>query len=622
MEYNSESDSCIESSMLKSCLLFSGKNIRNNRKLILQKKILSLLFQNKITKQQDIEKYCFEGIDESTTEESSYSSALRALQQRKLVVLDDEGNIKLSDKTERDANTFSQEYRELRDKTIDDIYKEVCDSYNNSINNPASVKINILCCLEYYFKTSALQLLGYDEKNEDVSNKLINIAVQDLSEKNKDLDQYILFSIGKLVDEPNAEQKKFLEISARVALTSHIIGVDPLLRNFRQNTIGSKTFVLDTDVVLYCLSKYTKRGKFYRKMISRLSQFGCKLYIPDEVIDEVYDHAEAATKRYAYQGTLIENADSYVIINKGTNVFIEDYLSGNLKGSAEKWNLYIRNYFDLYFGKTLIRELIKDIFKNKVEYGRYPNNQNVDSDSIDFKKLYESILNSTLMSPNARFRDVEKNRKIALVDTNLYLAVKMANLSKVRDDIPKKKSGILKFDYYVLTSSIRSHSCAESLGIEYAVLCSPRAMIGYLSETGLFDDNEVNISDLFDNPFMGYLVHESWDTIENIIKAGIDVRGKGLVRLRLDLEKTVHELLTSTDPESLKTAYNDVVDKGYDFDEHIKTVMEESIANAKENAELKSQLDEKNKIIENLKKKDGKDKYLKRLGQNKKASHN
>lgn len=74
--------------------------------------------------------------------------------------------------------------------------------------------------------------------------------------------------------------------------------------------------------------------------------------------------------------------------------------------------------------------------------------------------------------------------------------------------------------------------------MDYDVLCSPKAMMAYLSEAGLMNDNDIYISDLFDNPFLIYIAQSSWEDINNIIKAGVDVRGKELVRLRLDLQKT------------------------------------------------------------------------------------
>ena len=609
-----QNDEAVETAMLKSCLLFSGRNIKNNRAIILQKKILSLLIQGKVKEASEVEKFCFVGETEQIeNKELACESAIKTLQSQGFIDVNSNGTISLCSKTQKEADKITEEFNKNKNTIIDYILQKVKDSYRKNIDRPVQVESNIRKCFEYYFKVSSFTFLGYDEHNENIPEKLKEIASKDLKNDADELRDHIIYSIGKLIEEPNSEQKSFLETYARAALTSQIIGTDPLLRNFRQTIIGKKSFVIDTDIVLYCITKNTRKGKEYLKMINRLLNCGCRFYIPQEVITEVYDHAEAATKRYNYQSYIIENSEHSIVANNGTNVFIEDYMLDLTKGSADKWKRYIQNFFDSEYGLTLIQDKIKHKLGDKVHYNTYPNNQ-ITLDPSEYKKLHEEIYDLTRISPNAKFRDDDKNKKIAGVDTSLYLTVKKANLMQMeREGSKNPQSGILCHDYYILTSSTRAHVCAKKLDMDYDVLCSPKAMMAYLSEAGLMNDNDINISDLFDNPFLIYIAQSSWEDINNIIKAGVDVRGKELVRLRLDLQKNIHALLTTHDSEEFKKAYIDTVDMGYTFNDNIKTIMEESLKTELENEELKEMLKQTREEYKKIKQQLGYKKYQERI---------
>lgn len=611
-----QNDEAVETAMLKSCLLFSGRNIKNNRAIILQKKILSLLIQGKVKDVSDVKEFCFIGETEQIeNKELVCESAIKTLQNQKFIDVNTDGSISLCKKTREEADKFVEKFNKNKNTIIEYILQKVKDGYGKNINQQAQVVSNIHKCFEYYFKISSFTFLGYDDHNENIPEKLKEIASKDLNNDANELRDYIIYSIGKLLEEPNSEQKSFLETYARAALTSQIIGTDPLLRNFRQTIIGKKNFVIDTDIVLYCITKNTRKGKEYLKMINRLLSCGCKFYIPQEVIIEAYDHAEAATKRYNYQHYMIENSEPSIIVNNGTNVFIEDYMLDSIKGSADKWKRYIQNYFDSEYGLTLIQDKIKHKLGDKIHYNTYPNNQ-ITLDSSEYRKLHEEIYDLTRKSPNAKFRDEDKNKKIAGVDTSLYLTVKKANLMQMeREGSKNPQSGILCHDYYILTSSTRAHVCAKKLDMDYDVLCSPKAMMAYLSEAGLMNDNDIYISDLFDNPFLIYIAQSSWEDINNIIKAGVDVRGKELVRLRLDLQKNIHALLTTPDSEEFKKAYIDTVDMGYTFNDNIKTIMEESLKKEQENEELKEILRQTIEENKKIKKQLGNKKYQERINQ-------
>ena len=143
-------------------------------------------------------------------------------------------------------------------------------------------------------------------------------------------------------------------------------------------------------------------------------------------------------------------------------------------------------------------------------------------------------------------------------------------------------------------------------------------MIAYISEIGLLNNDDIYISDLFENPFLTYIAQTSWDDLEKIINAGINIKGKDLVKLRLDLQNNVHSLLTAENPEDYKNAYKEIVDKGYTFNNNIGQIMEKSQTLEDENSNMKIKIQEYVKQIEKLKKELSKNRYLDRVYKSKK----
>lgn len=97
-----QNDEAVETAMLKSCLLFSGRNIKNNRAIILQKKILSLLIQGKVKDVSDVKEFCFIGETEQVeNKELVCESAIKTLQNQKFIDVNTDGSISLCKRHER-----------------------------------------------------------------------------------------------------------------------------------------------------------------------------------------------------------------------------------------------------------------------------------------------------------------------------------------------------------------------------------------------------------------------------------------------------------------------------------------------------------------------------------------
>ena len=97
------------------------------------------------------------------------------------------------------------------------------------------------------------------------------------------------------------------------------------------------------------------------------------------------------------------------------------------------------------------------------------------------------------------------------------------------------------------------------------------AMMAYMVEAGFYNENKLDVLSLFENTFFAYIANESWKDTENLLKTGIDFKGKNIVRLRYDLQDNIQKLLTAVPgSDDYKTIVSEVKNKGYSFVEPIE----------------------------------------------------
>ena len=136
------------------------------------------------------------------------------------------------------------------------------------------------------------------------------------------------------------------------------------------------------------------------------------------------------------------------------------------------------------------------------------------------------------------------------------------------------------------------------------------AMMAYMVEAGFYDENKPDVLGLFENTFFAYIANESWDDTKNILKTGIDFKGKSIVRLRYDLQDNIQNLLTAVPgSDDYTTNVSEVKNKGYSFVEPIEYTHNLE----KQNADKDDRIAQLEAELNRLKKEKGKEKYQSRL---------
>lgn len=594
MSYFKDKD--IEEAMLKSCLLFNSKEIKNKRNVIFQKFLLSLIIGGGVANRKGI-------LEKVTTQykgylinENNIDFAIQELIKNKFIK-EENGELALTVESQQDMEKDVKLISEQQKHLIDDISKMVQRAYGKKISNENQVKSNIKDCIDYYYMVTGLSFFELDKRKETKElPQLGKIASNGLSSGEKEeLSDQIIYTIGSVIENPTEEQKCILELLARNYITMQIMDIDPLLSEFKSTLIRGKVFIVDTDVLLYLLTDNASLSKQYRKMIEMLQKCGCTIYIPEEVIKEVFNHAEAALKRYPFVSYLIDTPGNLVRQDL-KNVFIEDYYYTRALDNVKylTWEHYIKNYYSSTYGVSLISEQIKDKLGERIQYNTMPEESNIDDKLL--KKLAEASLEETYKTEKAQHRDEDKNQDIAKTDAQLYLQIKKQNEIN-NERIGRKhvdRQDLLWNKYYILTNSTRVHYCAKQLGVSANILCKPASLMAYLVETGLVQDNQLKIQSLFENPFLQHTAKTIWKDVENLLKLGIDIKGKNIITMRFELQDEINNLLTNPTEEDYNDIYSHVKQKGYSFLPLIESAKKES-----ESYERKyKELEEENRILQ------------------------
>ena len=610
-------DKALEAAMIKACLLFDAVKVQKREMLFHKKILVYILDPSKKTDSVDeIFQLVSKELSGFSFNRDLVNNAVNALKADGFIDVDKDGGVSLTEKTQAKSDQYISQQKSLFDKLANDIFLDVKQQV--PIKNELQVKQNIKNCIDYYIRVSCYKTLGVDEgKNLDEIALLQTKAVSHLGD-NKRLKEQILLSIGNVIAHPTEEQHTTLDTMARSLITMQLLASDPLLTNFKHSVIGRKVFVWDTDFVLYLITDNGERSVQYKRLLKVLTNCNCKIYIPTEVLTEIFDHAEAATKKYNFVRSFIENGKEQWVENGIKNIFVEAYYKNRNANGEKSWHVFISNYYDKERGCKYTIDVVKEClsgYKN-IFIGSLPYDNDIyDSDKEEDislrNQLFEKALEATHNTEKAGRRDEIKNETIARTDTKLYLSVRDLNIKeRERNGNKDERADLLEYKYYVITNTFRIYPCAAELNLKEKVFCTPMAMMAYMVEAGFYDENKPDVLGLFENTFFAYIANESWEDTEKLLKTGIDFKGKSIVRLRYDLQDNIQKLLTAVPgSDDYKTNVSEVKNKGYSFVEPIEYTHNLE----KQNADKDNRIAQLEAEINRLKKEKGKEKYQSRL---------
>lgn len=436
-------------------------------------------------------------------------------------------------------------------------------------NTKNIIERNIRKSLNLYFQLYALDYIFDDDADHKVEEEdVINEVKRDLTDKVSDA---LLEAFSDLIEHPTDEQKETLMLCVKLFVGAQFLQIDPLVSQMELAKLKEKRFIIDTDFLLYSITRHCRQSDEYKKLLKTLRKIGCELIIPNEVVSEVLKHAQCAENNYYRFRSTLEAVDEDAIDEKANNVFVKDYCMNRLNNHYTK---SIKTYlYENYLSQEEPLEFIEDFIRDElhIEPGLEVDIP-IDNDYLYIKdQLIEKIYEKTRKSDKDRWRDDNETRVIAETDAKLLLSALTLN----KNILPQSDKELLYANTYLVTYTTKGIKSAKELNIYRKVVTRPEILINLLMEIGMFDDKHNSMINLFDNPFLAQIMSEHWDVITALSKTGVDLRGHSITKLGRDLGATVHTYLTkNSESEHIDSADNYNFEAISSVEEFLKYVKE------------------------------------------------
>lgn len=426
-------------------------------------------------------------------------------------------------------------------EVIEDIAKN-CLPEKISKEKEIVISNNIKKVLNAYFRLYGTECCGeFNASGEEFAQAdLTKIATKGL---NSNLSEWVVLFLGQLFSKPTQNQKETLSLWAKCFMGMQLMKLDPMLSQFQLDKLRGKTFVLDTDFVLYSITESCKQSKAYKQIIDVLVKSGCNVVIPSEIVVEVANHAASAEGNYKYFKTTFGTIDKEIVEKQMNNIFVKDYYEKVMSKSIHglSFNSYLENYYDKDDRENFMTEVINSKLKG-VKIGGDFTAHDVITEPLKHQ-FVEKINEELMKTPKAQYRSSEDNYQLSKVDADLYLYVLDKN-----KDLPCKDNQLLWAKDYLMTNSTRAARCAKRMNFGKSVVTNPKLIYNLIDEIGIFGTSKkVDFVDLFANPFLVQVVSENWENLKALADKGVDLRGREIPRLKRDLEGLIHSKITNID---------------------------------------------------------------------------
>jgi hypothetical protein len=437
----------------------------------------------------------------------------------------------------------------LTESVLSDVLDTVATSSGRRLSRQETgqLRVNARKVLVEMFRLFGLevanQIVGADKRASvylRASDELFRTANDRVDPK---LGTILMAALGELFRAPTPEQAEVLEAWSLAYLGTAVMNLDPLLAEFQATRLRGKMFIVDTDIILEAAVLDTQTSVPLRALLQALIRLGCRVVLPETCIDECVNHAAIAHRTYHYfEETLLLLNDAAVDDRVG-NVFVKGYYYARSRGTISPrttFPAYLANYYEGRSGNAFFREVLKENLPEGVEFAGLSALYPETLPEAELRSYAQVLYDRMQRAKKAQYRTNEENLEFARNDAALFLTALYLNA-----EIPNKVHSALGGRCYLITGSSRYMRSAGDAGLRDPVTTRPQILVGLLDLVGQAPASAEEFVRLFENPFLIHAVSESWDDIQALVRAGIDIQGKSLTRLRWDLDAALHESIAA-----------------------------------------------------------------------------
>ena len=529
-----EHQSEFEDSLMRSALLFGFITPKGKKADHLRKAILSIVIYGKGMYDANTVTSIFNENFKLNQTDKDIEHQLNLLIRDGYVTKDENNHFHAVDTNKHGVSYFDRIETDTH-SMLNHVVAKVSEKHPVSTSQKELIRNNAKKALSLYFQINGLAAFGMqDPRKLDEFNSVVEAAMKGIDSK---VGKYLVSVLAYTIEQPG-DDKDVLEKWAKAVVAMRSTGLDPLLRNFKQQQLAVKKFVLDTDVVLNALAKNARYSADYHKIIGYLIKAGADVLIPQFVYDEVVQNADNALRKFAAKGSQYIQYPEEALEDPKSNVFIEDYVKTIRKEERKRDMSFVTYMGNIYSERSpfVLNQNIIKLLGEKNGKKRYALKENVLKEE-KAAELKEIIKERAMRTPKGSGRTIEQQEEMALNDTRLYLTI-------CDENTEKEKKGILGYQCYLVTRSTRTIRSATDLEIyDKHVVCHPQTLISVLDDIGAIED--VEIISLFDNPFLTYATELIMEQAEPVMAAGAQIAYYDFIQLREKFDLNISEILTA-----------------------------------------------------------------------------
>ncbi|MDD4223341.1 MAG: hypothetical protein PHD87_02010 [Candidatus Cloacimonetes bacterium] len=416
-------------------------------------------------------------------------------------------------------------------------------------------------CMEVmidYLRTYGIEYLNTENEKHLLSNPDLIKSIEYKASKDlpKIVSNLLMAALVEVLTNPSESVSNALTQLIYTYLSAAILNLDPELQSVSSNRLMDKEFIIDTDVLIGCVVKENPKCESYRLIIKGLIKAKCKVIIPMQSLQECVQHASYSSKTYNYFKDTLLSLPTEAVEEEVWNGFVKGYYYGKTLGmipTEMNYEKYLRNYYDSkkpapFMIATIIDALGKEVhFITTEELVEGINIPEEVSNQLT-EKIYNAIKDN---AKKASYRNEEQNKTLAKNDSDLFLCTYYLNKSI---DITGKD--LLAYKYYLVTSSSRIGYEAYKLGLIDRIVTKLPLLGTLLNQVCKNSISPKAFIGLLENPFLLYAMAQCKNDINNLVKAGVDLKGCSFARLRFDLDSKIHDRITMIE-KCLETSDNE-----------------------------------------------------------------
>lgn len=397
-----------------------------------------------------------------------------------------------------------------------------------------------------YFRTYGTELLNMEDDYNHINNTDVVKSLQQKASRNLPLNiaDLLISAIAEVFSNPDDDTTEAIDNLIYTYMSAAILNLDPELKEISAMRLQDKVFIIDTDVLVGCVVQEHPKFQSYTSVIESLVKAKCRVIIPMESILECVDHASYSTKTYNYFGDSLLSLPEEAIEDDVWNGFVQGYYYGIASGSVPektRYHEYLRNYYEAKNPLEYMISLVSDTLGSSVEI--MPIDDLIKDIPIppeDMEKLKNEIyIGLKEKAKKSDYRTEEQNQSLAQNDAKLYLAAYYLN--KPNRIVSGK---LLTGSYYLITNSSRTGYCAYKTGFKGKVISKLPLLASLLRINCTNCISSKEFIGLLDNPFLTAAMNKCIDEINDLVKAGVILKGCSLTRLRFDLDQKLHDKIT------------------------------------------------------------------------------